>query len=258
LYFFFAKYNSGVKVLRGIVFEELDSDKHCSVFAAMSSSAKLQSNRTKFMKTIRYLITDGVIIFPEDFKEQMGFDQSRIRSIQEVVGLTIPTGLVDVLTEQMDGSVFGASQFEQFQQKLDKWFKENVKLSQPTTSRVLKLTLEGYLQSMGQFLTDMTNIRWKSVDDLKNGSSKAPGKGTSDTKNTIEKWSKGGSKASSSSSSSSAIPKKQLSKDMNSATPPCLLGTAMAGTSHGCGNVPISDMLYWRELSTKKRGLLYY
>ncbi len=225
----------------------LSDAEHCSVFAAMSSSAKLQSIRTKFTKTIRHLIMDGKIIFPEDFKEQVGFDQSQIRSIQEVAGLTIPTGLVDVLIEQMDGSVFGASQFEQFQQKLDKWFKENVKLSQPTTSRVLKLTLEGYLQSIGQFLTDMTNIRWKSVDDLKYGSSKAPGKGTSGTQNTIEKWSNSGSKASSSSSSSSAIPKKQLSKDMNSTTPPCLLGTAMAGTNHGCGNVPISDMLFWRD-----------
>jgi hypothetical protein len=225
----------------------LSDAEHCSVFAAMASSAKLQSIRSKFMKTVRYLIMDGVIVCPESFKEQSGFDQSQIKSIQEVVGLTIPTGLVDMLVEFMDGSVFGASQFEQFQQKLDKWFKENVKLSQPTTNRVLKLTMEGYLQSIGQFQTEMTNIRWKSVEELKNGSSKASGKGASDTKNTIEKWSNSGSKASSSSSSSSAIPKKQLSKDMNSTTPSCLLGTPMAGNLHGCGNVSIFDMLFWRD-----------
>jgi hypothetical protein len=224
----------------------LSDAEHCSAYAAMTSSAKLQNARSKFMKTTRYLVQDGVIVVPESSSTMQGYDQNQNKQIQGIIGATIPTELVDSLIESMDGSVFGASQYEQFQQKVDKWLKENVKTSQPTTNKILKLTLEGYLQSLGQFSTFMKDIRWKSADELKNGISKVYDKGASDTKNTIGKWSNS-AQASSSSSSSSATLKKQLSKDVNSTTPACLIGTPMAGNLHSCGNVPPSDMLFWRD-----------
>ncbi len=166
--------------------------------------------------------------------------------IQEIISTTIPIELVDSLIESMDGSVFGAAQYEQFQQKIDKWFKENVKLSAPTTNKILKLTQEGYLQSIGQLPQFFKDIRWKSVDELRFGSSKTSEQGVSDTKNTIGKWANN-VQTSSSSSSSYVIPKKKQSKDMNSTTPLCLLGTPMSGNLHSCGNVSTSDMLFWRD-----------
>jgi len=224
----------------------LSQAEHCSTYAAMVSSAKLQSmSKTKFMKVIRFLVLDGEIIVPETSLTERSFDQNQTKAIQEIIGTTIPIELVDSLTDSMDGSVFGAAQYEKFQQKTDKWLKENVKLSSPTTNKILKLTQEGYLQSIGQLPQFFKDIRWKSVDELRYGSSNTADQGASDTKNTIGKWANN-VQTSSSSSSSSVIPKKQ-SKDMNSTTPLCLLGTPMSGNLHSCGNVSTSDMLFWRD-----------
>jgi hypothetical protein len=136
------------------------------------------------------------------------FDQNQNKAIQEIIGTVIPSDLVDSLIETMDGSVFGAAQYEVFQQKVDKWLKENVKLSQPTTNKILKLTQKGYLQSIGQLPQFIKDIRWKSVDELRFGGSKTSDKGVSDTKSTIGKWANN-VQTSSSSSSSYVIPKKK-------------------------------------------------
>jgi hypothetical protein len=179
----------------------LSDAEHCSKYAAMTSSAKLQSMKAKFMKVLRYHVLDGGITVHEASLIEQRFDQNQNKAIQEIIGTVIPSDLVDSLIETMDGSVFGAAQYEQFQQKTDKWLKENVKLSSPTTNKTVKLTPEGYLQSIGQLPQFIKDIRWKSVDELRFGSSKTSDKGASDTKNTIGKWANNVQTSSSSSSS---------------------------------------------------------